>query len=142
MSAVRKFWQLGGADQRLLLRAAILLAWYRLALWLLPWRRVSALRRSPSTPGETQRGVDRLEWAVSTASRVIPRGTCLTKALALHHMLSQAGYDSSIHIGVAKTLVRGFEAHAWVEHNGLTLLSRESELAHYSRLTVFQAPSL
>jgi hypothetical protein len=56
-------------------------------------------------------------------------------------MLARASYESSIHIGVAKTPARGFEAHAWVELAGVTLLSSPSEIEHYSRLTAFRAPS-
>ena len=86
--------------------------------------------------------VESLEWAVRTARRMVPLATCLTQALALHHLLARAGYESSIHIGVAKTAGRGFEAHAWVEHAGVTLLSSPSEVAHYSRLLALRAPSL
>lgn len=141
VGAMRKFLQLDAADRRLLLRAAILLAAYRVALWALSWNRVAALRPSTSTSTAAQVSVERLEWAVRAASRAIPRGTCLTKALALHHLLSRAGYESSIHIGVAKTPAVGFEAHAWVEHDGISLLSSPSEIAHYARLLPFQAPS-
>jgi hypothetical protein len=125
VSAVRrKFCLLGAADRRLLLKAARSLAAYRVALWVLSWRRVAAIRPSPSKSPASQVSIERLESAVRAASRAIPRCTCLTRALALHHLLSRAGYESSIYFGVAKTPARGFEAHAWVEHDGVTLLEQ------------------
>jgi hypothetical protein len=138
VSAVRKFWRLSGSDRRLLLDAAALSAAYRVALWMLPWDRVAALRSSRDKSLAKQISVERLEWAVRAASRRIPAANCLTAALALHHLMSRAGYDSSIHIGVAKTPARGFEAHAWVEHDGATLLSSATEIAHYARLLALQ----
>jgi hypothetical protein len=141
VSAVRKFWRLSGADRRLLLDAAVLLATYRVALWLLSWNRVAAPGPSRDESPPKQISVERLEWAVRTAGRRIPAANCLTAALALHHLMSRAGYESSIHIGVAKTPARGFEAHAWVEHDGATLLSSASEIAHYARLLALQTRS-
>lgn len=138
MNAVRKFWRLSGSDRRLLLDAAVWLAAYRVALWVLPWNRVAAPRPSRGQHQSPQLSVERMEWAVRAAGRRIPAANCLTAALALHHLMSRAGYDSSIHIGVAKTAARGFEAHAWVEHDGVTLLNSASEIAHYARLLALQ----
>ena len=138
MSAVRKFWQLDRSDRRFLVKAAFWLAVYRVALWVLPWNRVASMLPSRDKSPAAGASIERLEWAVRTASRVIPSASCLTRAVTLHHLLSRAGYQSSIHLGVAKTSARGFEAHAWVEHNGITLLSSASEIAHYSRLHAFQ----
>ena len=139
---MRKFWRLSSAERGLLLNAGLLLAVYRVALWVLPWHRLAVSRPSPGPSRTTRVSVERLEWAVRTARRPIPRATCLTQALALDHLLARAGYESSIHIGVAKAPGGGFEAHAWVEHGGVTLLSSASEVAHYSHLLALQAPSL
>jgi hypothetical protein len=142
MSAVRKFRQLSSAERGLLLHAGILLAAYRVALWLLPWNRVARLRPSPGPSRASRFTVEHMEWAVRAASRPIPRATCLTQALALHHLLARAGYASAIHIGVAKAPDGVFQAHAWVEREGATLLNRASEVAHYSQLLALPAQSL
>jgi hypothetical protein len=139
---MRKFWHLSSAERGLLLRAGILLAIYRIALWVVPWNRMAVSRPSPGESRADRPSVQSLESAVRTARRLVPFATCLTQALALHHLLARAGYESSIHIGVAKSVGRGFEAHAWVEHAGVTLLSSPSEVAHYSRLLALRAPSL
>ncbi len=142
MTAMRKFWQLSSAERRLLLNAGILLVVYRVALWVLPWHRLAVSRPVPGASRASKFSAERLEWAVRTARRLIPHATCLTQALALHHLLARAGYESIIHIGVAKAPEGEFEAHAWVEHEGVTLLSSAGEVAHYSRLIALQAPSL
>jgi Transglutaminase-like superfamily len=142
MTAMRKFWHLSSAERGLLLKAGMLLAIYRIALWVMPWKRLAVSRPSPGESHTDRSSVEALEWAVRTAHRRVPFATCLTQAMALHHLLARAGYESSIHIGVAKTAGRGFEAHAWVECGGVTLLSSPSEVAHYSRLLALSTPSL
>jgi Transglutaminase-like superfamily len=139
MRKIRKFLHLNSAERRLLFEASIVLVAYRVALWLFPWSRVRELRPLSEKSRAGRFTVERLEWAVRAASRPIPRATCLTQALALHRLLARAGYSSSIQIGVGKTPARGFEAHAWVEHGGMTLLSSASEVAHYSRLSTRRA---
>jgi|HubBroStandDraft_1064217.scaffolds.fasta_scaffold03727_3 hypothetical protein len=134
MTVMRKLWRLSSAERGLLLKAGMLIALYRVALWVVPWRRLAVSRPPANSSSAARFSVERLEWAVRTAQRAIPRATCLTQALALHHLLARAGYASSIHIGVAKNVSGAFDAHAWVEHGGVTLLSSASEVAHYSHL--------
>lgn len=141
MTAMRKFWQLNPAERALLLDAGLSLVVFRIALWLLPWHRVSGLHWRKGLSRVSRFSVERLEWAVRNSSRLVPRASCLTQALALHHLLARASYPSSIHIGVAKMTGRGFEAHAWVEHGGITLLNSAGEVAHYSRLLALEPPS-
>jgi hypothetical protein len=142
MTAIRKFWRLGAAERWLLFDAGISIAVFRIALWILPWSRVSAMRWNRGVSRVGRFSVERLEWAVRNASRVVPGASCLTQALALHHLMTRAGYASSIHIGVAKVPERGFQAHAWVEHGGMTLLNSAGEVAHYARLIALDPPSV
>ncbi len=142
MTAMRKFWLLSPSERGLLLDAGISLLVFRIALWMLPWHRVRGLRWRSGISRGSRFSVERLEWAVRNASRVIPGASCLTQALALHHLMARASYPSSIHIGVAKIPGRGFEAHAWVEHGGVALLNSAGEVAHYSRLLALEPPSL
>jgi hypothetical protein len=46
--------------------------------------------------------------------------------------MTLAGHDAEVHIGVAKDAVRGFEAHAWVEHRGAILLGDDGDLGRYA----------
>jgi hypothetical protein len=125
------------ADRGLLLRTVPLVAAIRVALWVVPLRRVGRLmriwERLPfSVPANLP--VSRLEWAVRAASRRIPMASCLTQALALQYLLMRGGHSSEVHIGVKKDTESGFQSHAWVECEGRTLLSAPYEVVEYSRL--------
>jgi hypothetical protein len=110
----------------------VTLAQVRIALWVLPSRRLARVstvnRNVPSPPPSAER----LEWTVKVASRVVPYATCLTQALALQRLLSRHGYRAIVQVGVCN--VGGqFLAHAWVEHEGQTLLGTSESVARYSR---------
>ena len=120
---LQKFWRLSPSDRRLLVTAVFLLTAIRLGLWLLPvqtLRRV--LARGIQTPtrldNSNQSFLKRTGWAVTVASRYVPRATCLTQALAVQVLLERRGYRAHLCIGVARGAPRRLEGHAWVEHQG------------------------
>jgi hypothetical protein len=89
----------------------------RAALSLLPFRTVQRLTTRPSSRIRTDDTSDRdVAIAVLRASRVVPRATCLTQALAARRMLERRGRPAVLRIGVARGT--SFEAHAWVECDG------------------------
>jgi hypothetical protein len=117
---------------RLLCSAWATVAQIRIALWVLPWRRLARsitvrlnVTLHPPSP-------ERLEWAVSVASRFVPYATCLTQAVALQRLLARHGYRSVVQVGV-NNVGGQFLAHAWVEHEGQTLLGTSEAVARYSR---------
>lgn len=123
------------ADARLrLLRAAIAVAIIRLALSLMPFRRVrasvEALKPGVRPPGEDS--ASEWVWAVRVVARRIPGASCLTQALALQWLLARAGRSATIYIGVAKHGARGFEAHAWLESGGETLIGGDESLERFA----------
>jgi hypothetical protein len=132
MTLLRKVATLRPADRSLLRQAFLSLLRVRFALWLVPWRRLAASIDSPEIVAPARPGVDRVEWAIRAASHFVPRATCLTRAVALHRLLSKHGYESVVQIGVSKADGR-FDAHAWVEHDGRPLLSTSNDVARYSR---------
>jgi hypothetical protein len=72
----------------------------------------------------------RLGGAVGRALRPVPADTrCLMRSLVLTNMLARRGVRGSVVIGVQPG--EQFEAHAWVEHEGVPLLPT----LDYSRLT-------
>jgi len=123
---------LSASDWVLLLRAILVVAYTRICVWLLPWRRLTAslgaAEQRPSHPVSPQR----LAWAVKVASRAVPCATCLTQALALYQLLARYGYSSIVQVGV-RNADGQFTAHAWVEHEGLLLLGAPADVAGYSR---------
>ena len=104
-------------------RAWLAAAWILLLLVrpLLAVVSLAALERRPC--GDHLRvGVDRLTWLVAVAARHAPWGpTCLEQALVLVWILRRGGVPAVLRIGVARG-ADTLEAHAWVEHEGRTLL--------------------
>jgi hypothetical protein len=119
LNRLRKYLRLAAPDRRLLLEAALLQAAVRVALWCMPAR---TLRRTPRPASrDSQPAVSQLAWAVNAASSVIPRSTCLVRALAARRLLARHGYPSTLRLGVARTS-DGLAAHAWLECQGAILI--------------------
>jgi transglutaminase superfamily protein len=126
---------------RLLGSALVTVARVRIALWLLPWSRFAKSMTISQNVTPVPRSPERLEWSVRVASRAVPYATCLTQALALHRLLARHGHCSIVQVGVGNVDGR-FLAHAWVEHNGKTLLGTSENVARYSRFFTWPAPQL
>lgn len=142
MRGFRTFIRLSSRRKALVLRTVILVAVIRAALFLIPFRRIQVLvnssRRLPfSVPRETP--VAYLVWAVQAASKRIPAASCLTQSLALKFLMERSGRSSQIHIGVAKDTISGFRAHAWVEYEGVSLLSEVSEIERYGPSMIMES---
>jgi hypothetical protein len=128
------------ARRRLLPRTVLLVAAVRVGLWILPFDRLRRFMHAlPPRPAALAGSTPRdLAWAVAAASRRIPAASCLTQSLALQKLLDAAGHASRLEIGVAKSAERGFQAHAWVECGGQTLLSSPLEASTYQRLLTLE----
>lgn len=97
----------------------------RLCLRFFPlrvWERLAGRLGSSRTSAPGAHTAQDVVWAVGRASRVVPRATCLTQALAAHILLARSGHRSRLKIGVARTSGRGLRAHAWLESDGAVLL--------------------
>jgi hypothetical protein len=144
MNAIRRYLRLSHAERAVLPRVAGLVAFIRLSLWVLPFAKVQHLLRRPMMAALFPNAlagwpVSRLAWAVETTSRRIPSATCLTQSLALQFLLMRAGQSSALRIGVARSVARGFQAHAWVEWNGQTLIDRPEDVAFYTPLASWES---
>jgi hypothetical protein len=122
----------------LFLRAAALLPAISLSLRLRGFRKTQAfLQRFLSTPSnETDssapRRVDLTVRMVHAAVRhSVGHPTCLEESLGLWWLLRRQGIASELRIGVRK-LDEKFEAHAWVERDGVALNEPESLHEHYA----------
>jgi len=134
MRWLRLYAELPSRKRWLLPRAVTLVAAVRIALWTLPfrWVRLVVGRKRAVSPELATIRVEHLAWAVQAAARRIPGASCLTQALSLQYLMTLAGHDAEVHIGVAKDAARGFEAHAWVEHGGAILLGDDGDLGRYA----------
>ena len=133
MRRLKRFVRLTNSERLLLLRALCAVGAARASLWLRP---------NPLPPGEgaAKRRVranplspEHYAWAVSVASRYVPKATCLTQALALQKLLVEAGHQSRVEIGVAKNTGK-FEAHAWLVCGDQIVIGGPN-VDRYSRLT-------
>jgi hypothetical protein len=94
---------------------------------VLPWSTVQGLllrpayRRSNKMP-EQRPSPERIVRAIRTASRFVPKASCLPQALAVQHLLTQRAYPAELQFGVALDEVGKLEAHAWVTStNGIVI---------------------
>jgi hypothetical protein len=125
------------SDQRLLMRAAWSVVVARLATRMLPFPSARAAARRLQPPGRFAASlpVERVIWAVDTASRAIPgMKNCLVQAMAAEAMLARAGHACELRIGAAKNEAREFVAHAWLESGGRVLIG-EFEIERYTPMT-------
>ena len=119
-------------DWKLLRRAWVAVAHSRMALWVLPWRRLGMLINIRPETASVRPSPTRLEWSVRVVSHAVPCATCLTQALALQRLLVRHGYGATVQVGACNVDGR-FLAHAWVEHEGQSLLGKPEDVARYAR---------
>jgi hypothetical protein len=122
VNALAKLARLPRERRGALVRASVAVVVFRVALSALPFRWVRSFGERAARPrSDAPRGRlahQDLSWAVAAASRRVPRATCLTQALALQTLFAREGYESDLHIGVARTGEGRLEAHAWLESEG------------------------
>src|SRR5262249_37751526 len=126
MGRLGKFVALPPAERRLVVGAAGLLATVRVGLWVLPFRWVHgalcAFGSRRRFAGGDAPPVERIVWAVGAAACLVPRATCLVRALAAQALLARRGYASQLRLGASRAPGRSFEAHAWIERDGRVLI--------------------
>lgn len=128
MRALRKFTCLPPADQRLLVKAALVLGLVGATLRLVSFKKLLYLTEQFShTTWKGQNplppSAERIIWAVSAVSRRIPLlSRCLTQAVAAKILLARSGYPCLMRIGVGRNKNGRLEAHAWVESQGVVVM--------------------
>lgn len=92
------------------------------------------LHRTEATSSATsaQSAVELTCRMVSAAERYLPgQASCLEESLLLCHLLESQNIPSVVRIGVRKDGEK-FEAHAWVEQDGIALNQHEERHRHYT----------
>jgi hypothetical protein len=133
MHAWRSWRARSPVERRILALAGVAVALARLGLWLLPFRVL--LRCAERIPARlTGVTVEQAAWAVSVASSIVPRATCLTQALAALALLHLHGHAATIHLGVRRDEHAQLNAHAWVESGDAVVVGGpRTELAEFVR---------
>ena len=122
-------------EKKLIFSAWMLLWGLRLSLWLNPSQTIHRIqRRSAFQHNRVHFPVYQILWAIQFGSFFVLRPTCLAQGLAAKVMLSRFGYDSKLHLGVAKEDEK-LEAHAWLTHQGQVILGDVGDLSRYRPLS-------
>jgi len=118
---LKRYARIPRARRRLLWEALGALAIARVAMALLPFRRIAAWlgtpgAESPATAApEEIRTAEEVGWAVAVLARRVPwDGRCMAQALAATGMLRRRGLEGTVSFGVRRGESAGFDAHAWL----------------------------
>ncbi len=133
---LRKFVHLPTAEKRCFCRAVGLLAYYRLALLVVPLQRLLENRRRQPAAVAPELHLDarRLARLIKAAATVVPGTTCLANSLAGRRLFVRYGYPAKIHVGVAKDRRDGFQAHAWLTLAGEIVIGQLPDMEKYREL--------
>jgi hypothetical protein len=97
--------------------------------------RGSLSKRIPATPNASSSENQQVETTVrmvrAAARHGLVRANCLEESLTLWWLLARQGISAELKIGVRKQS-ETFEAHAWVERDGVALNEPESRHTHYA----------
>lgn len=132
--------RLTGRDLRLLVEAQVELIACQWAKWFRPTGELLAWSAEVPPRGESGgidvRAVESVAWAVTRAAAYgIFRPRCLVRSLAIQRMLRRRGIDSStLNIGV-RIRDGAFEAHAWVELDGVVIGDSRAHVQTFTRMT-------
>jgi hypothetical protein len=136
---VRRFVRLFRLDpgrRSLLLRAVALLWKHRLRLWFRPFRMPEAAETgSPASsplPEARWPSPGLIGWAVTAASRLVPRSTCLVRALAARSLCRRYGYPCRLQLGARRGDAGDLEAHAWLEIGDEVIIGGGEVLGDYT----------
>jgi Transglutaminase-like superfamily len=139
---LRRFRALESNARGLFLRAAVLLPLISLSLRLRGFRATQATLQKrigsavsshyePTDPAKGEHAALTARMVRSAAIRSFGPATCLEKALVLWWLLGRQGIGSRVRIGTRK-IGKKFEAHAWVECDGVALNEPEEAHKHYA----------
>jgi len=127
IALVRRFGELDRLRQRLLLEAAVGLMSAKIALHVIPFRRVVRLVNRVQRNAPPFSAADVIiaasVAAVNTASRRLPwRTVCIDRGLTLHVLLRARGIRSVLNYGVRRSRGGALEAHVWITVDEVALI--------------------
>jgi hypothetical protein len=133
---VTRFLRKPPADRPLLAVAAVLHVTAAIAIRVLPLQRAQRLLTSLAAiaprPSTVEHADVRVVQAVRSVAAALPGSTCLTDALVAQCLLARYGCDSTLCFGIAPAAPDGrpFDAHAWLERDGATLIGARAIAYH------------
>lgn len=143
MNRVGKFLRRSGRDRRLFLEACGWLVLARLAILLLPFKRIAPLLGRPMVESPLEDHaidtvlLEAISWAAQTAGNHMPWGNkCLAQAMAGKAMLRRRGMRSTLYLGVARDGMQLMKAHAWLRCGG-KILSGHRKMSGFTVVASF-----
>ena len=139
LEKLRRFSALGSPAQKMFVRALVMLPIVSASLRTVGFRATqTALQKILFTPNSEQ-NPDSVRTRIALTAHMVNsagrhglvRGSCLAKSLTLWCLLGGQGIASQLRIGIRKENGK-FEAHAWVERDGVALNEPEDHHRHYS----------
>jgi hypothetical protein len=136
IGALRSFFRYPPEQRRFLLEALLLLVLARLALRLLPFRRLRPFfdrrpRRPPPDPARRQRLRQQVSWAIGRAAAHLPGQTvCFPRGIAAQIMLVHRGVPATLYYGAATLPGRGLTAHVWVQDGAAGVVGHQEAAAY------------
>ena len=124
---INKFILLDNEEKKLLFKIYIFIWIVRLRLWFTSYAKTKVWSEKKinayfATFQEKVFKEQILLQFINTASRLIPKASCLTKALAGHTILKFFNCQNDLYIGVKINSNSDFEAHAWLQKDQTILL--------------------
>jgi uncharacterized membrane protein YbjE (DUF340 family) len=124
------------------IKSAICLLVIKTGLELLPFSTFRKIFHWFSKSGNksvmSQHKINEVVWAVESAANHLPfELLCLPRALATKYLLRELP-ALTLEIGIQINSSKVFEAHAWVEQNGVILIGDWSDSASYQRLWAWE----
>ena len=138
MRRIRKFIYLLQREKILFLRALLLLVDSRFSLQFRQFKNVARHFSRKASAQQPARVCSvssvRVAALLNAASCFIPPPTCLSKALAGSVLFRSCGYQTLLHIGIAKEGGSMLDAHAWLTLDGSVIVGDRSDLGRYREL--------
>ena len=140
--AWQRFWRMPIPDRWLVVETTLGLALARIAVLVLPLRRLGWLAsrpvRQPEPPPQARaETIRRVRWAIGAcASRVPWRAQCFEQGLAAQFLLRRCGIPAVLCVGAALDDQRGFAAHVWVRDGEVDVVGGQAS-ARFGFLTSF-----
>lgn len=140
MRRFQTFLRLPWPDQLLLIQSMIVLIMVVLGLRVFPWSTLQRLLLKPDIrrakyTSESRPSAMQIARTIRTASRFIPKASCLPQALAAQMMLTRRAYPAELQIGVARNEVGQLAAHAWVTSTNGIVIGNIPERDRFVRLS-------
>jgi len=131
-SRVERLRHLPRRDRHLLVEATIWLAVARLAVLVVPFKRLAphlgdAMTETPTEAVPADGWPERIAWAIAAASKATPWKTpCLAEAIAAQRMLRRRRIPSTMYLGLTKD-GDVMAAHAWVRCGRATITGESAK---------------